>query len=102
MVLPLMASTIMMFSGIWILSASAKIVFDKTENKIFCIYRHLGYWQKIYTFNLPSVDEVIFQNKELKISLDSGAEILLANVKTGNENDAKNVAERLKKFLDLK
>lgn len=102
MVLPLMASTLMMFSGIWVLSASAKIVFDKAENKIFCIYKHLGYWQKIYSYNLPSIDEVIFSDKELKLLRDDGNEILLAKVKPENEEAAKFSAEKIRKFLNIK
>src|SRR5258708_3164345 len=34
--IPLGISTVIMISGVWILSGVGKIVFDKTEGKIYC------------------------------------------------------------------
>jgi len=36
MALPLGLSAFIMISGIWLLSASGRVVFDRTEHKIFC------------------------------------------------------------------
>src|SRR4051812_35385949 len=47
-VIPLGISTFILFDGIWILSATAQVVFDKNESRVYFIYKHLGYLQKIY------------------------------------------------------
>ena len=96
-VIPLGISTIVLVSGVWILSATALIVFDKTESRIYCIYKHLGYLQKIYTYPLTSFDEIFLEetgNQKFSLQLlkDDGNFIMVAGSKdkgqlrsTGNE-----------------
>ncbi len=62
-VFPLALSTLILFSGVWILSANGKIVLDNNESKCYFIYKHLGYFQKIYTYPLTSFDKVLLTAK---------------------------------------
>ena len=57
-VIPLGLSTFVLFSGIWILSAHAEIIFDKKQSEVLLIYKHLGYLQKIYMHPLTSIEEI--------------------------------------------
>jgi len=84
-VFPLGISTLILFSGIWILSSVAIVVFDKNESKIYFVYKHLGYLQKVYTFPLSSFEEVELVNGEKKMLLqlakDDGTFIKVASRK---------------------
>ena len=96
-VYPLGISTLILFSGIWILSANAQIVFDKDSSLCYVIYKHLGYLQKIYTYPLTSFDEIFLEetgNQKFSLQLlkDDGNFIMVAGSKdkgqlrsTGNE-----------------
>ncbi|MCY7408897.1 MAG: hypothetical protein LH473_01360 [Chitinophagales bacterium] len=57
-VIPLGLSTIVLFSGIWILSANAVVIFDKKQSEVLFIYKHLGYLQKIYMHPISSIEEI--------------------------------------------
>jgi hypothetical protein len=102
-VIPLGISTIVLVSGVWILSAAALIVFDKNESKIYCIYKHLGYLQKIYSYPLTSVDEIFFQqlsNRKVRLQLlkDDGTFVLIA--RWNDEKLLKETAQTVSAFLN--
>jgi hypothetical protein len=75
--IPLGISTLILISGVWILSGTGKLVFDKTDGKIYCIYSHLGYLQKIYSYSLKAVDAVEMFNNKLMLHLDNGEKIFI-------------------------
>lgn len=81
-VIPLGLSTLVLFSGIWILSATAMVVFDKKESKAYFVYKHLGYLQKVYMHPLTSFDEVLVNGsgsmKEIRLLKDDGSTVLVA------------------------
>ena len=82
-VIPLALSTLMLFSGIWILSANGIVVFDKIDSNCYCSYKHLGYLQKVYTYPLTSIDKVLLEgNSKGKFKLlllkDDGVMVKIA------------------------
>jgi len=103
-VIPLGLSTIVLFSGIWILSAVALVVFDKNESKVYFIYKHLGYLQKLYVHPLTSFDAVQIEeagNGKIRLQLlkDDGALIKIAEKKDGKTLHM--VAEEVSSFLKI-
>jgi hypothetical protein len=76
-------STFVLFAGVWKLSATAMVIFDKNESKVYFIYKHLGYLQKIYMYPLTSFDAVevvdlgngVFR---LQLQKDDGASVKIA------------------------
>lgn len=82
-VIPLGLSTLVLLAGIWKLSASATIIFDKKESNVYFIYKHLGYLQKIYVHSLTSFEKVVVQgSRHRKYSVymlkDDGNRIVIA------------------------
>ena len=76
-------STVVLFSGVWILSATALIVFDKKESKAYFVYKHLGYLQKVYVHALTSFDEVHLteegnSKRRLELLKDDGTQVRVA------------------------
>lgn len=68
----LVTSTFILLAGVWRLSAVALLKFDKTNSKLICIYKHLGYLSTEVVFPLASVQKVIQNHHELKVLLDDG------------------------------
>lgn len=103
-VFPLGISTLVLFSGIWILSSAGTIIFDRKESKCYVIYTHLGYLRKIYSFPLSSFDQVIFRAGGNKVSLvllkDNGEELAVAH--TNNELLLTNTSNVIAQFLQIK
>lgn len=95
--LPLAVSTIILITGVWKLSANGKVVFDKKEKKLFRIYKHLGYLQKMYVSPLEQIDKVINDDKRgLYLKLDNQKEIILND----SEVDA-GIFEAVKDFMKI-
>jgi hypothetical protein len=77
--LPLAVSTIILVVGVWKLSANGKIVFDKKEKKLFRIYKHLGYLQKIFVNPLAQIEGIVNDpEKGFYLKLDNQKEILIS------------------------
>jgi hypothetical protein len=55
--------TIVLVSGVWHLSAAGKFIINKNEGKIFRVYRHLGYLQKVYSYPMASIDNVLLEHE---------------------------------------
>lgn len=76
-------STFILFAGIWKLSSVALVIFDKNDSKIYFVYKHLGYLQKVYMYPLTSFDsvEVVALEKEifrLQLQKDDGTTVKIA------------------------
>ena len=99
--IPLGLGAFILFAGVWKLSASAKIVFDCYEQKLFKIYSHLGYFQKIYTVPLTSIErmesEQIKDVVKLSLIRDNGERILISN--TVQSDTAKRILTIVNDFL---
>lgn len=103
-IIPLAISTFVLFSGVWILSASALVVFDNTESKIYFVYKHLGYLQKIYSYPLTSVDavELIEMGNgkfRLQLQKDDGSFAKVAEQK--DQNCLQSTAMEISSFLSV-
>ena len=82
--LPLMLSTIILITGVWKLSGTGKIYFEKNEGKVFRFYKHLGYIQKLYSNPIRSIENVEVQLKEiptLGLRMDNHQLIILSKEK---------------------
>lgn len=81
-VFPLAISTFVLFSGVWILSQNGTVVFDKGQSNCYCIYKHLGYLQKTYTYPITSIDKIFLHERSGKFFLqllkDDGVLVTLA------------------------
>jgi hypothetical protein len=101
--IPLAVAALILFTGIWILSANAKLVFDCYEQKVFRIYSHLGYLRKIYTIPLLSIERMEIKSSEginkLYLVRDNGEEILVSNIKTLTEKRAGEIYKKVNEFL---
>jgi hypothetical protein len=102
-VFPLALSTLILFSGIWILSANGLVVFDKQESNCYFIFKHLGYLQKIYTYPLTSIDRVLLNRsggkQVLTLYKDDGNVVKLAD--SGNEDQLIFIGDELSEFLQI-
>ena len=102
-VFPLAVSTIILISGVWLLSATATIIFDKVESKSYFVYKHLGYLQKIYEHPLSSFDEVALNRLNGKSTIqllkDDGTLIKVAS--RIDENQLEETASVLADFLNI-
>lgn len=103
-VFPLALSTLVLFAGVWRLSANGMVVFDKTDSACYCIYKHLGYLQKSYTYPLTSIEQVIItsgsgKNFNLFLLKDDGQLIQIATSKS--KESLQFVAGRLSGFLEV-
>ncbi len=102
-VLPLALSTVILFSGIWILSGNGLVVFDKQESNCYFIYKHLGYLQKIYTYPLTSIEKILITGatakQTLKLCKDDGNMVRLTN---SEDNDQlRFIGNELSVFLQI-
>lgn len=99
--IPLAISTVILLSGVWILSEAGKVVFDKTEGKIYCIYNHLGYLQKIYVHSIKAVDAINLQGHVLILEKDNGEEVLISKEKSVGTQTLITLKEKLRLFFNL-
>jgi len=97
-------STFVLFAGVWKLSSTAMVVFDKKESKVYFVYKHLGYLQKVYTHALTSFDEVELVdsgNRKFRVQLlkDDGTQVKIAERK--DRTQLQNTAGEISSFLNL-
>jgi hypothetical protein len=101
--IPLAIATLILFTGVWILSANAKLVFDCYEQKVFRIYSHLGYLRKIYVAPLLSIERFVLKEEnginKLYLIRDNGQEILVSNIKTLTKENAEEICGRVNGFI---
>jgi hypothetical protein len=103
-VFPLALSTLVLFAGVWRLSANGMVVFDKTDSACYCIYKHMGYLQKSYNYPLTSIEQVLItsgagKNFNLLLLKDDGQVIQIATSKS--KESLALVADRISHFLDV-
>ncbi len=97
--IPLGVSTLILISGVWILSGVGKIVFDKTEGKIYCVYKHLGYIQKVYVHSLLEIDSVELQLHKLTLEKDNGETILISGNTSSDNHQHETVQMCISDFI---
>lgn len=95
----LAASTFILLSGVWKLSAVGTIVFDKVQGKIFCEYKHLGYLRKEYVFQLSSVDGVVVNGKNYWLQFDDNRILTLNNSTQFDEKTTSLCSEAVTAFI---
>jgi hypothetical protein len=98
--IPLGISTLILISGVWILSGVGKIVFNKSERKIYCIYSHLGYLQKIYVHSLSAVDEVVLKGHFLFLRKDTGDIIIVSKISTTDIVALEKLTLKIRTFIE--
>lgn len=103
-VIPLGLSTIVLFAGVWKLSAAAIILFDKKESKIHFIYKHLGYLQKTYSHPMSSIETIELAetrngNLSLKLLKDDGTSVKIAG--NGNKKILSETANEISLFMKV-
>lgn len=102
-VLPLAISTLILFSGVWILSAHGMAVLDKTDSNCYLIYKHLGYLQKEYIHPLTSFDKVCITGSGGRFTMsllkDDGKSVKLAVFR--DEQAISAVAGKIATFLAI-
>jgi hypothetical protein len=89
--IPLAIASLILISGVWLLSANGQVIFDRRELKVYRVYKHLGYVQRVYTTPLQSVDNAtLFETKNagLHLQLDNMNTLLICKLKVlkGNGN----------------
>ena len=102
--LPLALSTFILIAGVWKLSGTGKIYFEKNEGKLFRFYKHLGYIQKLYSTPLRSIENVELQLNEtpvLALRMDNNQLIILIKKKNSNAEELKSIGEKVARFLNL-
>jgi hypothetical protein len=100
-VIPLGLSTIVLICGVWILSANGTVVFDKGDSKVYFIYKHLGYLQKIYVHALTSFESVLLEEVEvsknrLYLLKDDSSRLKITNANNGLQSE---LADEISAFL---
>ena len=82
--------TVILICGVWHLSAAGKFIINKTEGKIFRVYRHLGYLQKVYSYPIHSIDDVLLEtesgNNLILLLKDDRTKIWLSQEKANLNN----------------
>ena len=102
--LPLLISTIILMIGVWKLSGTGKIYFEKNEGKLFRFYKHLGYIQKLYSTPLRSIENVEIlsnENPTLAMRLDTNQLIILSAEKGISLEEIKLLGERISAFIKV-
>ncbi len=102
--LPLMISTFILIVGVWKLSGTGKIYFEKNEGKLFRFYKHLGYIQKLYSTPLRSIENVEISlngNSTLALRLDTNQLIILSSEKGISSEEIKLLGERISGFIKV-
>jgi hypothetical protein len=97
-------STFILFAGVWKLSSAALVIFDKKESKVYFVYKHLGYLQKIYMYPLTSFEAVevvdlgngIFR---LELQKDDGTSVKIAESK--NKDLLLSTWSKVSEFLQI-
>lgn len=91
--------TLILIAGVWHLSAAGKFIINKNEEKIFRVYRHLGYLQKVYTYPLAAIDSVLLEHKQSEnfifLLKDDRKKIWVAQEKT----DLKEIHRQILQFI---
>lgn len=103
--LPLMFSTIILITGVWKLSGTGKIYFEKNEGKVFRFYKHLGYIQKLYSNPIRSIENVEVQLKEIStlgLRMDNNQLIILSKEKGISKEEIKILGEKISTFIGVK
>lgn len=101
---PLAFSTMLLFSGIWILSANGLVVFDKAASNCYCIYKHLGYLQKSYIYPITSIDRILMKNASagrLQVFLSKDDSTLVKIMESTDEKELKAVAVEISRYLNI-
>src|SRR5687767_8151992 len=78
--IPLAIAALILLFGIWLLSQHGRVVFSRHELKVYRIYKHLGYVQRVHVTPLQSVDKAtLFETKNagLHLQLDNLNTILI-------------------------
>lgn len=101
---PLAFSTILLFSGIWILSSNGLLVFDMADSNCYCIYKHLGYLQKSYAYPITSIDKILLEKTNLgRFSVllikDDGSRVKV--MVSADEQQLLNAAREISGFLRI-
>lgn len=100
--IPLGVSTLILLSGVWLLSANGRVIFSRAEQKVFRVYKHLGYIQKVYTTPLQSVENatrVENRNAGVRLQLDNMNTVLICNGAALNADEANALVDRIDNFL---
>lgn len=102
--IPLGFSAWILFSGVWNISGNGKVVFDKNDQILYRVYKHLGYMQIIYTTPLSSVIKAETTQKESRINLiltlDNLETITISTLPSEKLKDAEEIAGMINRFID--
>ena len=99
--IPLAVAAVILLSGVWLLSQNGKLVFSRHELKVYRVYKHLGYVQRIYVTPLQSVDKAtLFETKNpgLHLQLDNLNTILICR-KAELDGNGADLMHRINAFL---
>ena len=102
--IPLLIATIILLIGVWKLSGTGKIYFEKNEGKLFRFYKHLGYIQKLYSTPVRSIENVEISssgNSTLALRLDTNQLIILSREKGISPEEIKLLGERISAFINV-
>jgi hypothetical protein len=103
--IPLGVSALILLFGVWLLSANGKVIFSRAEQKVFRVYKHLGYVQKVHETPLQSVDKATrFESKNtgVYLQLDNLNTVLLCDAKALKDGESNALVDRINKFLTLR
>ncbi len=102
--LPLLISTIILMIGVWKLSGTGKIYFEKNEGKLFRFYKHLGYIQKLYSTPLRSIENVEIHSAgilTLALRMDTNQLLILSTEKGISMEELNFLGERISTFIKV-
>ena len=68
--IPLGVASILLITAVWKIPAIGKIIADKKTEKIYLIYRHLGYIQKLVTISFSAVAGIELREADKKVFLE--------------------------------
>lgn len=92
-----------LFSCVWRISGNALVVFDKNDNNVYCIYKHLGYMQKIYTTPIASVVSCKISEQSGKVllvlQLDNQTELVISKQKLKHREALEALAKEVNVFM---
>ncbi len=96
-------SALILFWGVWILSAHAMVAFDRQAAQVFFVYKHLGYLQKVYALPLASLEAVLIAEhhgqQRLTLLLDNGSVMPLG--RSSDRQLLEQTASQVAKFLNV-
>ena len=97
--IPLGVSSVILLAGVWHLSANGLVVFSRNDRKVYQVFKHLGYVQKINEIPLTSIDKAALKGNDVVLQLDNLKTLKLCDTSELSVDQANGLVARINQFI---